>query len=517
MVWLPGSGRQWSLGEPPSEALLAALRAAGVPIETGSIVIGTWESHAQAVLSVLRRLGADRQLTFNRGALMVMPSDVNKATGTLRALLELGRSPRNLIAFGDAENDLPLLALAEVGVAVAGSVPSVLASADVTLSAAGPAAVAQLVHSLVRAGSIHATPPRQTIVVGRDDLGGKITVPGSGSDVLISGDPHAGKSWLAGLMAERLVEAGYRFCLIDPEGDHAALGTRPGVLLLGGDLRIPDAGALARVVEREPLSLVLNLSSLPPVERLAYVSAALREIEDARARSGIPQWILVDEAHFFFRKGAPSCDAFLRRTGSYLLSTYRPSLLDPCVSCNFGTYFFAPTSVEEERYFVNGLLHACGPREIDAASALLEVTPPRFGFLRNHPAEQRWRVFTAEGRTTPHAHHARKYADTHLPDAQAFRFVGSPGNEVAHNVREFVAAVRTVPIETLRHHLVARDFSRWVEEVLGDRELARGLAKLESTTRAGASPSRSEIENHVRYRYALDEPPTSPEASPDGR
>jgi hypothetical protein len=187
------------------------------------------------------------------------------------------------------------------------------------------------------------------------------------------------------------------------------------------------------------------------------------------------------------------------------------------VSCSFGTYLLAPTSIDEERYFVNGLLHSCGPRDIDAASALFEVTPPRFGLLRNHSAEQRWRVFTAEERATPHAHHARKYADTLLSEAQAFRFVGSPGDEVAHNVREFVAAVQTVPIETLRHHLVARDFSRWAEEVLGDRELARGLAKLESTTRAGASPSRSEIENHVRYRYALDEPPTSPEASPDGR
>ena len=39
-----------------------------------------------------------------------LPSGINRAVGTRRALDELGRSPRNRVAFGDAENALPLVA-----------------------------------------------------------------------------------------------------------------------------------------------------------------------------------------------------------------------------------------------------------------------------------------------------------------------------------------------------------------------------------------------------------------------
>jgi hydroxymethylpyrimidine pyrophosphatase-like HAD family hydrolase len=40
---------------------------------------------------------------------MVLPSGVNKATGLMAALSELELSPHNVVAIGDAENDLPFL------------------------------------------------------------------------------------------------------------------------------------------------------------------------------------------------------------------------------------------------------------------------------------------------------------------------------------------------------------------------------------------------------------------------
>jgi hypothetical protein len=42
-----------------------------------------------------------------------------------------------------------------------------------------------------------------------------------------------------------------------------------------------------------------------------------------------------------------------------------------------------------------------------------------------------------------------------------------------------------------------------VGDVLGDSPLARGLRKLEHTTRAGAAPSREEILRHIRDRYLV--------------
>ena len=62
-------------------------------------------------------------MIFNKGAVMVLPSGVNKATGLAAALAALGIAD-NVVAVGDAENDHALLAAVKLGVAVANAVPS---------------------------------------------------------------------------------------------------------------------------------------------------------------------------------------------------------------------------------------------------------------------------------------------------------------------------------------------------------------------------------------------------------
>jgi hypothetical protein len=108
-------------------------------------------------------------------------------------------------------------------------------------------------------------------------------------------------------------------------------------------------------------------------------------------------------------------------------------------------------------------------------------------------------------RITRHAHHARKYADTRLPDDKAFRFINAGDPVVAHNMIEFHQAIQSVPLASLRHHLLSGDFSRWVGEVMGDQQLARGLRKLERTTPAGATPDRSEILAHIQDHYLIQQ------------
>jgi len=57
----------------------------------------------------------------------------------------------------------------------------------------------------------------------------------------------------------------------------------------------------------------------------------------------------------------------------------------------------------------------------------------------------------------------------------------------------------------LRQHLGAGDFFRWVGDVLGDEQLAKGLRKLERATPVGATPDRAEILAHVADHYLLQE------------
>jgi hypothetical protein len=173
-----------------------------------------------------------------------------------------------------------------------------------------------------------------------------------------------------------------------------------------------------------------------------------------------------------------------------------------------GAYLFEHATVEEERYFVTGLLHDSGPTDFAVHDALEEIVPPRAAMLVTGE-KPRWQVFFPAARLMPHVHHGRKYADELLPESRGFYFLHANGTgPVARSVSEFCAAVRAVPLASLRHHLLAGDFSRWVAGVLGDRELAAGLRKLETTARAGAAPSRDEILQHVRDRYLVaDDPP----------
>jgi hydroxymethylpyrimidine pyrophosphatase-like HAD family hydrolase len=506
VVHLPASGRTEVLGRPPSAAVLGALRDAGVPFRAGTIVVATTEDHAAAVRGVIRSCGIDAQLVFNRSALMLLPSGLNKAVGVRHALAALGRSERNMVAFGDAENDHPLLAAAELAVAARGAVPAIAAIADECLSAPNGEGIARFVRQLLERQCVVPTPPRQDVVLGIGAGREPVTLPGSGTNVMVSGDPKAGKSWVAGLVMERLLDRGYRLCVLDPEGDYLPLGSRPDVLAMGEQLALPAPAAIPELLQRHPLSIVLSLAHLSQPDRAGYAQATLAALEEPRRLTGIPHWIVVDEAHEMLREGSPACGCDATGVGSMLLVTYRPSLMARSVHAAVRAHLIERTTVEEERYFVTGLLQARGPRGLQAADALRELQPPCTGLLLESDTGPLWRVFTPGERDVDHRHHGRQYDDgAHVPEQRAFRFVAPGGAVVAtvRTVRDFVSAVQTVSPATLGRHLERGDFSRWVRDVLGDAVLAARLRRLEQSARVGLAPAREDIVDLVRQRYIL--------------
>jgi hydroxymethylpyrimidine pyrophosphatase-like HAD family hydrolase len=504
VVWLPAMDRNIQIGEPPPDGFLAELRSIRVPYHAGAVVVGTWDRHATEVLALVRRFGMASQLVFNREAMMVLPSGVDKAVGVRRALEELHRSARNMIAFGDAENDRPLLDTAEIGIAARGSVASIAAAADDRLSQPGAAGVAHYIQSILDRSGHVATPPRHRIHLGTDDRGSPVYLPAAGANVMISGDPRSGKSWLAGLVAERLIERGYRVCIIDPEGDYPPLGQRPQVLTLGAELSLPDPTALPNVLRDEPISLILNLAALSQLEKQRYVEAAVPCLEAARATSGLPHWILIDEVHYFLNERAMRAYRFDGRTGGYIFVTYRPSLVASDIHTGVKAHIVMETTVEEERYFLTGLLQARDSNHVPAADVLAPVRGRKAGLLLENAPTSSWQVFTPGARAITQVHHGRKYADALLPEDKAFRFLQANGaGATAHSVAEFCAALESVPATSLRHHLLQGDFSRWAAGVLGDSGLAAAFHKLEETTRVGAPPSRDELLAHVRDLYVV--------------
>ena len=66
--------------------LIAKLKKRGVkPLSVGRSIVATWEPHQATELDVIKKLGLELEIIYNKGAVMILPSGVNKATGLAAA------------------------------------------------------------------------------------------------------------------------------------------------------------------------------------------------------------------------------------------------------------------------------------------------------------------------------------------------------------------------------------------------------------------------------------------------
>ena len=111
LLFDPAKKDEIPLSDPPPAALVDRLPELGVdPLSVGRTIIATWEPNEKIVLEAVRDLALEQHIIFNKGAVMVLPSGVNKASGLKKALQHLHLSPHNVVGIGDAENDLAFLA-----------------------------------------------------------------------------------------------------------------------------------------------------------------------------------------------------------------------------------------------------------------------------------------------------------------------------------------------------------------------------------------------------------------------
>src|SRR5205814_213610 len=123
------------------------------------------------------------------------------------------------------ENDHAFLEQCECAVAVANALPALAARADLVTAADHGRGVEELAERLLRDDLAELGPrlARHDLVLGVSDAGAEVRVPVYGTPLLVAGPSGAGKSTLVTALLEPLADAGYQFCLLDPEGDYAAL------------------------------------------------------------------------------------------------------------------------------------------------------------------------------------------------------------------------------------------------------------------------------------------------------
>ncbi len=142
----PSNGREKLLAEAPSPAFVDALRKRNVvPISVGRVIVATFEPHETTVLETIKEMGLELQVIFNKGAVMVLPSGVNKASGLRAALREYGLPASAVVGVGDAENDHAFLEVCGYSVAVANALPALKKRVKWVTSSSHGAGVTELI------------------------------------------------------------------------------------------------------------------------------------------------------------------------------------------------------------------------------------------------------------------------------------------------------------------------------------------------------------------------------------
>ena len=150
LLYNPAQREEKVAGPSPARGVCPRPHARKVaPLSIGRSIVATWRPHETAVLETIRDLGLEMHIIFNKDAVMVLPSGVNKATGLKAALDELGLSAHSVVGIGDAENDHAFLALCGCAAAVSNALPKLKERAHIVTRGDHGRGVIELIEELL--------------------------------------------------------------------------------------------------------------------------------------------------------------------------------------------------------------------------------------------------------------------------------------------------------------------------------------------------------------------------------
>ena len=499
LLYEPATGRETPVADPPPDAFVARLRERGVePLSVGRSIVATWEPMETVVLEVIRELGLEQQITFNKGAVMVLPPGVNKASGLESALRELGLSRHNVVGAGDAENDHAFLSICGCSVAVANALPAVKETADMVTAGARGDGVVELIDDLLRTDLRDAVnqSARHRVPIGTAADGAPVQLDPVGGSLLVAGVSGGGKSTKVAGILEQLAAHGFEYLVVDPEGDYAELDE---AVVLGDVDRPPRVPEALEVLKRLDDGLVLNLLGVELADRPAFLARLLPELSRLRGRTGRPHWIVIDEAHHMLPAAQDAVAAALpQELRATILVTVHPDQVAADALALVRTILAVGA---EPIGTVRSYCAAVG----EAAPLLpddVELEPGEALFWERGGKDPPRRV-RVTGPRQERRRHTRKYAEGELGPDRSFYFRG-PENALnlrAHNLSIFVQMAEGVDDATWCHHLRTGDYSAWARDAIKDDELAAEFAAVEREPDLDPRASRGRIKEAIDRLY----------------
>ncbi len=228
-------------------------------------------------------------------------------------------------------------------------------------------------------------------------------------------------------------------------------------------------------------------------------------VQELRARTGRPHWLVVDEAHHLLPTATDSAEPAVAEGGRSLYITVHPDQVAPAVLAKIDTLIaVGPGPAETIGRFCAAVHEAPPylppfepePGEVVYWSRRLRQTPRRVRIIPAHAERRR---------------HTRKYAEGELPPERSFYFRGpaSKLNLRAQNLMLFLQIADGVDDETWLHHLRAGDYSKWFRERIKDERMAADAVRIEQDRSLSAAESRKKIRSVVEQYYTQTaNPPT---------
>ena len=500
LLYRPATQEQLYLYAAPPIEFIESLRAGGVPLSVGKVIVSTWVPHEGAVLEAIRQFGLELQVIFNKGAVMILPAGHNKASGLAAALDKMALSPHNVVGVGDAENDHAFLDLCACGVAVANALPMVKEKADFVTKAENGLGVIELINEIADSDLAE----REDLLVERHlllaqrDADAELRMPPLRFNLLLAGPSGGGKSTIIGGLLERLIESQYQFCVIDPEGDYENFD---GMGVLGQPDRAPTVEEALGLLKKPQDNLAVNLVGIDFKNRPEFFVSLLARLQELRAKTGRPHFLIVDEAHHVLPETWQGESLALPNSLKGLVFiTVEPKTLNPKVLAAVDMVFAVGDA--PEKIFA------------DFAASAGIAPPPSIGESRLERGEilvwqirPESRTFKARGipGQTQRRRHLRKYAEGDLGGDRSFYFRGSDGrlNLKAQNLMMFMQLADGIDDTTWDYHLRRGDYSHWFKECIKDESLADEALQVESNKNISPDESRKLIKAAITQRFTL--------------
>lgn len=489
------TGEEFLLAEPPDPLLVNTLIKRGVqPISVGKVIIATWEPLEHTMLQVIKELGMEKQVIFNKAAVMILPAGVNKASGLQALLDKLHLSWHNTVTIGDAENDGTLIETAECGVAVSNALPSLKKIADLIMVADHEEGVKELIEKLMSddLASIGSTLKRRFVELGNYRDGSPFAINPYQNGMLVSGVSGAGKTTFTLAIIEGFLKKGYQFCLVDPEGDYLEL---EGVLVIGNENSLPHVEELISILEDPKQSLVICIISIPLDERPSFFTKFLMAYSKLVYETGHPHWLILDEAHHLLPSDqGPASYPLPADFQNFILISNTPERLSKQALIKVGLLIIVGDNMQYP------ILRFCNTINIG-----IPVIPEKqegeiivWDRMNNQSP-------TPVKNNMPQKflqRHKRKYAKGDMT-YNSFVFTGKDNalNLIAGNLIMFAHIGKGIDDNTWLFHLHRKDFTNWFKDKVHDEELSDIARDMEEDTNPERSKKR--ILGYIEENYTI--------------